>query len=162
MAALARNPGPKQPASAWMPSSGAMGPLTMTTWFAPPVVAAVPARLKGSRRAVLTALTTTGKCSGPAAGHDGVDGELFQRGAGVAGLEDAEGVLGVGVDGGEHGADGFLGGRDDGEAVGPALLPEVVLHVGEGLGDAHAGGGEVGGGHGRLLITVGRGVSSAS
>ena len=64
MAALARNPGPRHPASAWMPTCEATGPLTIMTCMAPPVVAAVPARLKPSRMAALTPATTTGKCSG--------------------------------------------------------------------------------------------------
>ena len=89
-----------------------------------------------------------GEVLGFAAGHDGVDGQLLQRGAGVSRLHRAQRVLGVGVDGRQHPADGVLGGGHDGQPVGPALLPEVVLHGREGLGDAHATGGEMGGGHG--------------
>ena len=83
------------------------------------------------------------KMLGLAAGHDGVDGELLQRGPRVAGLHHAQGALRVGVKGGQHGADSVLGGRHDGQPVGPALLPEVVLHGGEVSGNALAAGGEL-------------------
>ena len=62
--ALARYPGPKQPESPLMPSCSAMGPLTITTGAAPPVVAWHPARLNGVCKAALTQATTTGKYSG--------------------------------------------------------------------------------------------------
>ena len=42
----------------------ATGPFTIMTCIAPPVVAAVPARLNPSRMAARTPATTTGKCSG--------------------------------------------------------------------------------------------------
>ena len=47
-----------------MPSRSAMGPLTITTGAAPPVVAWHPARLNGVCRAAFTQATTTGKYSG--------------------------------------------------------------------------------------------------
>ena len=47
-----------------MPSSLAIGPLTISTWPAPPVVTALPPRLNSSRSAAFIEATTTGKYSG--------------------------------------------------------------------------------------------------
>ena len=47
MVALARWPEPRTAVPLWMPSRPAMGPLTMTTGVAPPVVVVMALRLRG-------------------------------------------------------------------------------------------------------------------
>ena len=144
MAALARKPGPKQPASAWMPSLRRDRAVDDDHL----VAAAGGGRRAGQVEALahgrLDCRDHDGEMLGLAAGHDGVNRQLLQRGPRVAGLHHAERALGVGVSAGQYGADGVLGGRDYWEAVGPALLPEVVLHGGEVGGHALAAGLEVG------------------
>ena len=66
-----------------------------------------------------------GHVLGLAAGHDGVDGDGLDGGDAVAGRHDADDVEGVPSAGVDHALDRILGGRDDGEAVGPAVL--VIL-----------------------------------
>ena len=63
----------------------------------------------------------------------------------MAALGAARGVCRLTAVARQHLADRGLGGRAHGEAVGPALLPEVVLDGALGVGDADAGGLEVAG-----------------
>ena len=64
MVALARFPGPKRFAPAFMPMSSTTGPLTMSRCPEPPVLTVLAWKLNASRSIASKAATMTGKYSG--------------------------------------------------------------------------------------------------
>ena len=79
----------------------------------------------------------------PTAGHDGVDGQLLQRGLGVARLHHAQRLVRLLSVGRQHLPDGGLGGRDHRQPVGPPLLPAIVLYGLERVRQLDAAGAEL-------------------
>ena len=112
-----------------MPMWWRMGPLTMTAGAAPIVVAQTPWALNSSVTAGLDGGDDDGEVLGLAAGHDGVDGDLLDGGGAHVRGKDGDEVLGVAGGAFEHAHDALEGGRDNGEAVGEALVEEELVEI---------------------------------
>ena len=78
-----------------------------------------------------------------AASHHRVDGDFFHGGGHEVGRDQADHFLGVARGAGEHAQDAFLGGGDEGEAVGPAAV-EHRFHLVLAGADGDAAGDDAG------------------
>src|SRR5213593_1670217 len=122
---------PKQAVPPLMPSRPAIGPLTMMTGAAPPVVHAVEPTWNSGWSTARTLASTTGKYSGPAARHHGVGGDFLDGDRALERLHAAEHLVGRARRPVQHRRHERLGRRDDGEAVGPNQSFQRFVSAGE-------------------------------